>query len=81
MPTTFLSEAAAAASIGLINSFGNLGGFVGPYVVGFLTDRTGTYAAGIVYLGAMALVGSAMILSVRAARKSKDAPVTATIIR
>jgi ACS family tartrate transporter-like MFS transporter len=81
LPTTFLTEAAAAASIGLINSFGNLGGFVGPYVVGFLTDRTGTYAAGIVYLGATALVGCALILSVHAARKRKGAPVAAAIIR
>jgi len=81
LPTTFLTEAAAAASIGLINSFGNLGGFVGPYVVGFLTDRTGTYSAGIVYLGATALVGCVLILSVRAARKRKDSPVAAAIIR
>jgi ACS family tartrate transporter-like MFS transporter len=83
LPTTFLTEAAAAASIGLINSFGNLGGFVGPYVVGFLTDRTGDYSAGIVYLGATALAGCALILSVRAARvpgKSKDAPVTPAIL-
>ena len=33
LPTTFLSEAAAAACIGLINSFGNLGGFVGNYAI------------------------------------------------
>ena len=74
LPTTFLTEAAAAASIGLINSFGNLGGFVGPYVVGFLTDRTGTYAAGIVYLGAIALAGGVLILSVHAARGHQRKP-------
>jgi hypothetical protein len=50
-------------------------------VVGFLTDRTGTYAAGIVYLGATALAGCALVLSVRAARKRKDAPLAAAIIR
>jgi ACS family tartrate transporter-like MFS transporter len=84
LPTTFLTEAAAAASIGLINSFGNLGGFVGPYVVGFLTDRTGTYSAGIVYLGATALAGCALILSVRAARvpgKRKDAPIARATVQ
>jgi len=74
LPTTFLTEAAAAASIGLINSFGNLGGFVGPYVVGFLTDRTGTYSAGIVYLGAVALLGFALILSVHTARRHRRKP-------
>ena len=65
LPTAFLSEAAAAACIGMINSFGNLGGFVGPYVMGFLRDRTGNYAAGIAYLAGSSLVGGLMILSVR----------------
>ncbi len=35
LPTSFLSGTAAAASIGLINSIGNLGGFAGPYIVGY----------------------------------------------
>ena len=42
LPTIFLSGTAAAASIALINSIGNLGGFVGPYVIGFLTDGPAT---------------------------------------
>src|ERR1019366_4297939 len=40
LPTAMLSESAAAASIGLINSVGGLGGFVGPYVVGYLRTLT-----------------------------------------
>ena len=43
LPSEFLSAAAAAASIGLINSFGNLGGAVGPTVVGIVRDSTGSY--------------------------------------
>src|SRR5712692_2107147 len=50
LPTVFLTEAAAAASIGLINSVGNLGGFAGPYVVGFLSSQTGNYGASLLFL-------------------------------
>ena len=39
LPTSFLTGTAAAASIGLINSIGNLGGFVGPYLVGYLSNK------------------------------------------
>jgi len=73
LPTSFLTEAAAAACIGMINSFGNLGGFAGPYVIGFLTDRTGGYAAGIIYLGLMAVAGAALVLSVHAGRPAQPA--------
>jgi ACS family tartrate transporter-like MFS transporter len=41
IPTMVLSETAAAASFGLINSIGMIGGFIGPYAVGWLNDRTG----------------------------------------
>jgi D-galactonate transporter len=68
LPGSFLTGTAAAASVGLINSFGNLGGFVGPYIVGYLKDRTGSYFAGILYLSASALVASGLILSLRATR-------------
>jgi len=46
MPTAFLTESAAAAAIGLINSVGNLGGFVGPFALGYLKDKTGAHSAG-----------------------------------
>ena len=68
LPTSFLTEAAAAACIGMINSFGNLGGFAGPFVIGFLTDRTGGYGAGIIYLGLMAVAGAILVLSVSRAK-------------
>jgi len=41
MPTALLSGEAAAVGIALINSLGNIGGFVGPYMIGFLKDATG----------------------------------------
>ncbi|MBI3667812.1 MAG: MFS transporter [Acidobacteria bacterium] len=74
LPTTFLSQAAAAASIGLINSLGNLGGFVGPYAVGFLTDKTGTYAAGIFYLVGAAFLAGLLVLLLRSRRPPAPSP-------
>ena len=68
LPTVFLSGTAAAASIALINSIGNLGGFVGPYVIGFLTDKTGTYTAGIYYLVASGLLGGLLLMCLRPER-------------
>jgi MFS transporter, ACS family, tartrate transporter len=68
LPTIFLSGTAAAASIALINSMGNLGGFVGPYVIGFLTDKTGSYTAGIYYLVASGVVGGLIVLLLRTRR-------------
>ena len=65
LPTIFLSGPTAAASIALINATGNLGGFAGPYLIGYLADLTGGYTAGILYLVACGLIGSALVLSLR----------------
>jgi Sugar phosphate permease len=70
LPTSFLSGTTAAASIGLINSFGNLGGFAGPYVVGYLSTKTGSYYGGVLYLSASALIASFLILALKATRKA-----------
>jgi ACS family tartrate transporter-like MFS transporter len=50
LPSLFLSESAAAGSIGFINSIGNLGGGVGPILLGVLKDRTGSFFLGILLL-------------------------------
>lgn len=73
LPTTFLSSAAAAACIGMINSFGNLGGFVGPYAVGFFSDKTGSYAAGVFYLVGSAAVSGLLVLLLRGTRQLTSA--------
>jgi nitrate/nitrite transporter NarK len=63
LPTAFLSESAAAASIGLINSVGNLGGFVGPLMMGYLVSRTHSFKIGLLYLvGSLFLSGFLMLL-------------------
>jgi ACS family tartrate transporter-like MFS transporter len=69
VPTLFLSESAAAASIGLINSVGNLGGFVGPMVMGYLATRTHSFAAGLWYLVGSLIVGGLLMLGVGAGRR------------
>jgi len=69
LPTTFLSEAAAAACIGLINSVGNLGGFVGPYAVGYLSNKTGSYAAGVFYLVGSALLSGLLVFLLRGTKR------------
>jgi len=64
VPTLFLSESAAAASIGLINAVGNLGGFVGPMVMGYLAHRTHSFSAGLLYLVASLFVSGGLMLAV-----------------
>lgn len=56
LSTSFMSGTAAAGGIALINSVGNLGGFIGPTVVGVLKDRTGSDVAALLILG-LALLG------------------------
>ncbi|NUU01170.1 MFS transporter [Herbaspirillum robiniae] len=60
MPSTFLSGAGAAAGIAMINSLGNLGGFVGPFAIGWLKNSTGSYTAGL-YVVAATLALSAVV--------------------
>jgi MFS transporter, ACS family, tartrate transporter len=62
LPSEFLSGTGAACGIALINSIGNLGGFAGPYAVGWLKDFTGSYQSGLYFLAACALL-SAIIAS------------------
>lgn len=64
VPTLFLSESAAAASIGLINAVGNLGGFVGPMVIGYLASRTRSFSPGLLYLVASLFVSGVLMLAV-----------------
>lgn len=62
LPTQFLSASAAAAAIGLINALGNLGGFLGPYAMGFLRSRTGSFTAGLAVLLACMTAGGLLVL-------------------
>jgi ACS family tartrate transporter-like MFS transporter len=74
IPTLFLSDVAAAAGIGVINCFGNLGGFLGPYMVGALSNNTGSYRSGVLFLGGCALAASALVILVRPTTTSTQPP-------
>ncbi len=65
LPNIFLGRAAAAASLGLINSFGNLGGFLGPYILGALSDRIGGFGPGLLYLAVCSTASGLLVLLVR----------------
>jgi MFS transporter, ACS family, tartrate transporter len=56
LPTGFLTGSAAAGGIALINSFGSLGGFVGPYAIGWIKDATGETTLGLVVLAACSIM-------------------------
>ena len=67
LPPRFLTGAAAAGGIGLINSLGNLGGFAAPYATGVLSDLTGSNRAGMWAVGVIMVACAALIVALRAA--------------
>lgn len=60
LPTSVLTGTAAAGGIALINSIGNLGGFVGPYMIGWIKDYTNSFSAGMIALACF-LFGAGII--------------------
>jgi MFS transporter, ACS family, tartrate transporter len=65
IPTMILSESAAAATFGLITSVSQLGGFAGPYVIGYLNDRTHSLRAGFGFIALAYLAAAGLVLSLR----------------
>lgn len=72
LPTRFLTGSAAAAGIGLINTFGSLGGFVGPNAVGIGRQVTGSFAGGLVFLALLLLLAAGAALALRRASALAD---------
>ncbi|MET4691725.1 MFS transporter [Sinorhizobium fredii] len=66
LPTAFLAGTGAAAGIAWINSVGNLAGFLGPFLVGYLKDFTGSNSAGMYLLATALIIGSLAVLAVPA---------------
>ncbi len=62
MPSEFLSGYAVATGFALINSVGNLGGFVGPSVVGFMSQRTGSIYSGLAFVSACMFMSFALLV-------------------
>lgn len=61
LPSTFLTGGATAAAVALITSVSNLGGFAGPYLVGWVRETTGSFTPALLTLAAIALVGAAVM--------------------
>lgn len=71
MPTMFLSGAAAATGIATINSIGNLGGFAGPAMIGWVKDQTGSFTGGLYFVAGL-LILSTVITLVLSFTQKKD---------
>jgi ACS family tartrate transporter-like MFS transporter len=76
MPSMFLSGAGAAAGIAMINSLGNLGGFVGPFAIGWLKSVTGGYSAGLYVVAATLAVSAIVTLMLSRQGKPAHAPAS-----
>ena len=72
LPTLFLSRSTAAISIAVINSIGNLGGFVGPYAIGLIKGTGRGATAGLVFLSALLAVSFLMTLFMRLSSRSDE---------
>jgi cyanate permease len=64
IPTTLLSSSAAAAAVGFINAVASIAGFAGPFVLGYLSSRTGSFAAGLAVAAAAGFAACLVLLSV-----------------
>ena len=71
LPSLFLTSSAAAGSVGMINSIGNLGGFLGPYVMGAVDKNLGSYTYGLCFLGLTSML-SAILIAFLPLRHSKN---------
>ncbi len=74
LPTRFLTGAAAAAGVALINTIGNLAGFSAPFITGAVHDWTGGYEIPMFIVGGFMLL-SALLMVLLARRGSVNAPV------
>ena len=70
IPTQFLTGAAAATGIAAINSIGNLGGFAGPFIIGWLKDQTGGFSTGLLTVAAALTVSAALVLVIAGCTKT-----------
>ena len=74
LPTAMLSGTAAAGGIALINAVGNLGGFLGPYMMGSIRDATGSFSIGLLAIAMGALVSSIVLLVLGHDRRLEAVP-------
>ena len=78
IPTMFLADEVLAVAIGLINAVGNLGGFFGPFVLGFLRSTTGSFVQSSMFLALSCVFGSFLLLRLRYTKNSALSGQTAS---
>lgn len=64
LPTSLLSRSAAAAAVGLINGIASVGGFVGPYLLGYLSSKSGSFSSGMAAVAVAAIAGGLLVLCI-----------------
>ena len=74
----FLSGAAAATGIATINSIGNLGGFAGPAMIGWVKDKTGSFEYGLYFVASLLVLSA--VLTLLLARSQKPQVVVANAV-
>ena len=79
MPTTFLSGTGAAAGIAAINSIGNLGGFVGPSMIGWIKSLTGSFAGGLYFVAGLLILSAAVTLILAGAQRRPAASPSSSL--
>lgn len=72
IPSLFLNGPAAAAGLAAINSIGNLGGFAGPAVIGWLKETTGDFSLALYCVAGMLVVSALLTLSIEINRKRRE---------
>lgn len=80
IPPIFLGGTGAAAGIALINSIGNLGGAVGPSMMGWLRDATGGYVGGLLVLAAVLVTEAIVVSLLRLPGAAVPAPVARSAV-
>ncbi|MEH2480724.1 ACS family tartrate transporter-like MFS transporter [Nitrobacteraceae bacterium AZCC 2146] len=79
MPTMFLSGSAAAAGIATINSIGNLGGFVGPAMIGWIKDLTGSFRGGLFFVAGLLVLSAVLTLVLARSQRASGATAAAAL--
>lgn len=82
IPSLFLTEFEAAVGIALISSIGNLGGFIGPYAIGFVSDATGKVEMGLYFLSFMLIICFLLVITIKKEQvNAASKPLKSTIVQ
>ncbi|MFI0816257.1 MFS transporter [Streptomyces sp. NPDC021098] len=74
LPTLFLTRSTAAVAVAVVNSISNLGGFFGPYAIGWAKDSTGSATGGLLFLGGLTAVACVLTFAVRVSSRPPAGP-------